>query len=224
MNTKLKVAISFVLGTAVGTVATYELLKKKVDKIAEEECESLRASFANSVSLQQQRKAKEEADDNSPIEDSAKSAQHSYSSLSDAYKKKEDISEVASRVRKDYSHVENGEAAEVEYAKSESSDHDKPYVISQAEFDNDHPNYDKLSITYYEADDTLADEQEEIIDDPDTIVGEDTLKSFGKGSDDEDIVYARNDQLGIDYEISRVHGSYEETVMGTKGPEPENEE
>ncbi len=223
MNTKVKVAISFVLGVGAGAVMTYELLKKKVDQIAEEECESLRATFANSVSLQQQRKAKEaedqdnekEPDPDDPVEYEAHVRKYG------SNMKKEDLSAMANKVRKDYTHVENGEAAEIQYAKDESPEHDHPYVISQAEFDHGKPNHDKLSITYYEDDNTLADEQEEIIDDPDTVVGTDALLSFGKESDDEDIVYIRNDQLGIDYEISRIHGSYEENVMGTKGPENE---
>jgi hypothetical protein len=63
-------------------------------------------------------------------------------------------------------------------------------------------------------DDTLSDENEEIISDVSYVIGYDALSSFGDGSDDPDIVYVRNEKLQTDYEVTRLNKSYSETVLG----------
>ena len=47
-------------------------------------------------------------------------------------------------------------------------------IIDFTSYDMDYPNYDKLVITYYEADDTLADQRGEIMDDISNTVGLDS--------------------------------------------------
>ena len=79
--------------------------------------------------------------------------------------------------------------------KSESSE--KPYVISPDEF-GEFEDYEKISLIYYN-DGVLTDENNEIVDDIDEIVGEDSLKHFGEY--EEDSVFVRNDKLKCDYEI-----------------------
>lgn len=92
---------------------------------------------------------------------------------------------------------------------------DGPYVISLSEFTEDKQHYDKISWCYYEGDDVLCDENEEPISEGsvEETVG-DALVRFGDGSDDENIVYVRNDKISCDYEISRVNASFSEVVLG----------
>lgn len=75
-------------------------------------------------------------------------------------------------------------------------------------------------ITYYEDDLTFCDSEEKIISDPNTIFGANVHLQFGNGSDDPDVVYVRNEKLGIDYEITRVHNSYSVVVLGVPLEEP----
>lgn len=88
-----------------------------------------------------------------------------------------------------------------------------PYVISLAEFSNDEEDFDKVTIRYFEADDTLVGELQK---DPLPIesVGAKNLIRFGVGSEDENIVYVRNETLEIDFEIIKDEGSYAEEVLG----------
>ena len=79
--------------------------------------------------------------------------------------------------------------------KSEASE--KPYVISPDEF-GEFEDYEKISLIYYN-DGVLTDENNEIVDDINEIVGEDSLKHFGEY--EEDSVFVRNDKLKCDYEI-----------------------
>lgn len=95
---------------------------------------------------------------------------------------------------------------------------EKPYVISHDEFFDSDKEYESQVLTYFEADDTVVDEGDKALDDPDRLIGEDTLNRFGHGSRDKNVVYARNDRLEMDFEIVRGSGSYLE-ALGL-GPEP----
>jgi len=99
---------------------------------------------------------------------------------------------------------------------------EKPYIITSEEYFAAEKNYDTQSVTYYEVDDTLTDEHDKPLEQTDKLVGDDHLVRFGSGSGDPNIVYVRNDRLGIDYEIIRSKGSYLEEVLGML-PENENE-
>jgi hypothetical protein len=92
---------------------------------------------------------------------------------------------------------------------------DRPYVIHRDEI-HDTEGYDNISFTYYATDDVLCNERDEVIDpaDRDNLVGEANLDRFGHGSGDPAIVYIRNDNLEIMYEIVRSPNSYAEEVHG----------
>jgi len=97
-----------------------------------------------------------------------------------------------------------------------------PYVIHQDERDEfDH--YDGVTFTYYEADDVLSNERDEVVapEDRDRLIGEANLEKFGHGSGDASIVYIRNDQLEMQFEVVRSPNSYAEEVHGFDPPEPE---
>lgn len=99
-----------------------------------------------------------------------------------------DNEETYEKIMKKYNNLEDTD-------KSESSE--KPYVISPDEF-GEFEDYEKISLIYYN-DGVLTDENNEIVDDINEIVGEDSLKHFGEY--EEDSVFVRNDKLKCDYEI-----------------------
>lgn len=74
---------------------------------------------------------------------------------------------------------------------------ERPYVIKPEEFE-ELDGYNSVSLTYYN-DGVLADDDDEIVDDIDAIVGLESLKHFGEYEDDS--VFVRNDALKCDYEI-----------------------
>ena len=89
---------------------------------------------------------------------------------------------------------------------------DGPYVISPDEFGNEF-DYEEVSLTYY-ADGVLTDDQDNIIEDVDGLVGLDSLNHFGEYEDDS--VFVRNDALQTDYEILADLRNYSDicTVFG----------
>lgn len=89
-----------------------------------------------------------------------------------------------------------------------------PYIISHDEYMEAEPGYDQQVLTYYEGDETLADERDEPIMTVDEVVGEDHLQRFGYGSGDPNTVFIRNDRLTLDFEVTRSEGKFSHEVLG----------
>lgn len=85
---------------------------------------------------------------------------------------------------------------------------DKPFVISPEEF-GDFDDYEKISLTYY-SDQVLADDNDELVEDIEDVVGFDSLNSFGAYEDDS--VFVRNNKLRCDYEILLDHRKFSDVV------------
>lgn len=93
-----------------------------------------------------------------------------------------------------YTNYSNRDAGQ---EKEEDDSMDRPYVIPPEEF-GQIESYETISLTYY-ADMVLADDNDELVEDVDNIVGLDSLGHFGEYEDDS--VFVRNDRLKCDYEI-----------------------
>lgn len=91
----------------------------------------------------------------------------------------------------------------------------KPYVIHRDERE-EREAYDAVTFTYYEADDVVCNERDEVqsAEDRERIIGEANLEKFGHGSGDATVVYVRNDQLEMDIEVIHSPNSYAEEVHG----------
>lgn len=89
-----------------------------------------------------------------------------------------------------------------------------PYWITVKDFAEGSKGFDQMTLTYYEGDNTLCNEKEEMIDDIDGVIGEINLNYFGRGCKEEHLVYVRNEVISTDFEIIRVEGYYASMVLG----------
>lgn len=80
-------------------------------------------------------------------------------------------------------------------------------IISNDDFTDNSDEYEVVELSYY-ADEIMIGEDENIIRDPEDIVGDDALVSFGMLSGDPDIVYVRNPKTRALYEIVRMSIKY----------------
>ncbi|MBO7450866.1 MAG: hypothetical protein J6U54_10910 [Clostridiales bacterium] len=106
-----------------------------------------------------------------------------------------------------------GKEEEEVKAEAESPEEDeptKPYLITEDEFLNDKNEYDKISLTYYIFDDTLADESDEMVDIEETISSD----VYNQLADTDTDLYVRNNVLETDFEIMRVEGSFHDRYGG----------
>ena len=84
--------------------------------------------------------------------------------------------------------------------------------------DEDFPNQEKVSATFYKGDNTLVDQYDEVVENAKAILGEDFFTAIGG---DEDQIWVRNTTLKLDYEVDLERGSYAIEVLGFEPPEKE---
>lgn len=102
---------------------------------------------------------------------------------------------------------------------------DLPYEISVDEFFTENPHFEKLTVRYWEGDDTLADDRESPVPDTavDEVIGGDNLDKFGLRSGDPNIVYVRNEKISVDYEVIRDRRKYAVIVAGANPDDLEDD-
>ena len=190
---KLSNALIFLCGCAVGVAATYQYFNKKYEEDIAEDRESMRQAIANIKSEK--------------MEESIKAAE--------AAKEKPELSEYTAKLQEsgytNYSAISSEKPEELEQPSKEEID--KPYVISPDDF-GEFDYYNQISLTYY-ADGVLT-EGDDIIEDVDDIVGEESLSHFGEYEDD--AVHVRNDRLKCDYEILWDNRNYSDVVKSKPRP------
>ncbi len=173
---------AFVAGAAVGSATTLVVVKRKYEKIAQEEIDSVKEVF---YKREFGSKVKEMTNAGEGI---VRGLQAGIMQAAEQAKDKPDLVQYAAMVQKYGGNI--GEEKEAHMK-------DKyPYVISPEEF-GEFDDYEKISLTYY-ADGVLADDNNEVVDDVEDIVG-DALDHFGEYEDDS--VFVRCDERKCDYEI-----------------------
>ena len=186
MSSKGLTFLAFIAGAGIGSVCTWQLLKRKYELIAQEEIDSVKAAYAERESVEKAGKSFVKG-----FRDGLKVAED---------RTPKDVDDMDFKRYTDYSKT-------VEEKKGEAFV-EKPYVISPEEF-GEFEEYEKISLTYY-ADEVLADENDEEVDDVEEIVGKGSLNHFGEYEDDS--VFVRNDRLKCDYEILLDQRNYSDVV------------
>lgn len=175
----LNKCIVFLLGAAFGAVASALYFKTKYERIANEEIESVKKVYSKKETVDNQMDTVELMEE-----------------LSDRLKREntEEYHDLIQRCGYSYNEEKGG------------PDMKKPYIIPPEEFDQN-PDYEKITLTMY-SDGVLTDEYDEVIEDVDDTVGEDSLNHFGEYEDD--CVYVRDERTDRDYEILRDNRPYSE--------------
>lgn len=180
--------IIFVSGLAIGAIGAGYFTKKKYEKIAQEEINSVKEAY----------KAKyEEVKQKEPKEDEC-------SKIVEAETIVEEKPKFDSKVVKEYTKIINKN----NYGSGKAKVNKNPgkMIIKPEELGED-SEYETVSLTYFVGDKILADDDGEKYDVEETI-GVETLKMFGKYEDD--VVCVRNIQEGIEYEVIKDPGTYAE--------------
>lgn len=86
-----------------------------------------------------------------------------------------------------------------------------PYVITEDQYVAENPHYNKEELYFYSMNRVLTDSDDEVVVDPDTLVGPDLYKRFeSQGGYDSfiDEIFIRNDNLSSDYHIVHEIGKF----------------
>lgn len=88
-----------------------------------------------------------------------------------------------------------------------------PYIIDMETYMTNEDDNDQLTLVYYDEDEVLSDDADEIVHTKNELIGTGNLR-FGYGSEDPKIVYIRNEQIATDYEVVLFENSYTKEVLG----------
>lgn len=149
--------------------------------------------------------------------------------------KLEDVAPAREPVEASYSHSKEeteeytDKVFEASYARPEGSGDDEwdeaekvnpvepemvPYAISPEGYANEHSDFAKIVLLYYEENEVLEYEEyneaegDDHFADIGSTIGHDALNHFGEY--EEDAVFVRNEALGNDYEVILIHSAYDE--------------
>lgn len=86
------------------------------------------------------------------------------------------------------------------------ADDKPPYEIEASDFELTCDSYEKISLTYYVFDQIVANDEEEVVDEA-ILIG-DVIESSGFSSNEDDILFVRNDKIMADFEITKVYEPY----------------
>lgn len=96
-------------------------------------------------------------------------------------------------------------------------DPNKPYLISEEEFNQNDGEFNQINLMYYQKDDVLTDLHEDVVENAKETIGPDFKVNFGYKAE-ENYVHVRNEKLQLDFEIVLHEGSYLEDVLGMDAP------
>lgn len=171
----------FAAGLAIGAVAGACVIKNKVLADAKEEIEEVREYYRS--------KAGETTDE--VVEE-----------VKEVVEEVKEVKEVVQEIKNGSdkrTYVNYNKLASTYKPQEEPTRFDDPFIIDPSEFGED-PEYDTMTLTYF-ADGVLVDDVDEVIEEPDIVVGLENLKvfeEFGASS-----IYVRNDIYKTDYEVIR---------------------
>lgn len=236
--------ISFIAGAAAGVLATYKYFDKLHRDRADEEIASVKQKLCAIYGQKDVASSYPDCRDMTDIDDIKAKMNKKFGISSDQNTNSDTLYEK----RRYSTEQEKPSPSELVHSNSKESDEEilddfredeeemnldaantaelddnlnKIFIISDYDYYNNGSNdYEKATLIYYEGDDTLADERDEIVDDVRGTIGtNDPDELFDQ---DDRYVYVRNNRLGTDYEIERVEGSYQEAVYGYIPPSGRN--
>ena len=192
----MKGLLIFAAGLAVGAVAGAVLVKNKVLADAKAEVEEVRKYYRESRGVVEEVEEKEEVKEvetkeyelkDIQVKDEPKTGLTNYSQITKMYMSKDEF---------------------------QAPMYDDPFVIEPSEF-GENPEYDTETLTYF-ADGVLVDDVDDVIEEPDIVVGLENLKIFEEFG--ATTVYVRNDIYKTDYEIIRDDWNYSDLKEPVEPP------
>ena len=210
MNNKFINVLMFAAGAAIGSAVTWKVVKTRYERIAQEEIDSVKETFAEYFVNNDNASVDESAEEDEEERPSGSTRQinwDEYEDLDEDDAAEEDEYRADEAEREEYSRLasyynnEEGGAEDMDVKNGRA-----PYVIDPDEFAS-RDNWKTVSLTYY-ADDILEDEDYNIVNDRDNLIGRKALTTFGEY--EEDSVFVRNERLRTDFEILKDYRTYDE--------------
>lgn len=210
----MKGLLIFAAGLAVGAVAGAVIVKNKVLADAKAEIDEVREYYRESRGVKEVEEVKEKVGET--IDRIQDLIEEHVKEVKEVEKKEYELKDIQIKDEPktgltNYSQITKMYMSNDKYNQSM---YDDPFVIDPSEF-GENPEYDTETLTYF-ADGVLVDDVDDVIEEPDIVVGLENLKvfeEFGATS-----VYVRNDIYKTDYEIIRDDWNYSDLKEPVEPP------
>ena len=197
----MKNAIIFAAGLAIGGGISYWRLRSFY--------ESKIISEAAEVKEYYNEKLKEATEQKPVKEEPVKEEKPKTKPKKEPAKKQEDEMEeyTAQAGVYDYTAISSKKSKSKKKTAKASNEKPKPEIITPDEYDQSN-GYWKLSLTYFEGDETVINEDEEIVDDVSYLIGDEWKNHIGDYEDG--VVYIRNANISSDFVVIYDSRSYQQ--------------
>lgn len=177
------------IGAGIGSLATYKFLKTKYEKLVNEEIESVKETFSNLHTKDENIKK--------DLEEPQKSRLQTVKG--DTARNEEGV------VYDDILGASGyNDSSDIRF-NERGAKMNEPYIISPDEF-GDH-DYATISLWYY-TDGTVTNDAGQVISNAEDLIGTEFSDHFGDYEGDSDTVYVRNDDHEIDYQVLMEYRAY----------------
>lgn len=204
MKSKFINVLMFATGAAVGSLVTWKIVKDRYERAIEEEIESVKEAF---IEMYADQDAQDDTNTSDDEEHQYDGRQINWEDLEDLDPEELGDSPDDNEYRRLVNNYNNRKGGGEDMAK-------KVRVISPYDFDT-LDDYKVVELTYY-SDGILEDEDGDIVEDVEELIGTDALDTFGDYEDDS--VFVRNDYLMRDIQILKDYRTYEE-ARSINGPQ-----
>lgn len=208
MNKTLAGVIAFVTGAVIGSVTSWQLLKKYYEQISREEVDSVKEVYARKMKEYEHTHEMNNEESKEPVVADDIDSENDELSVMEYAKILSEQGYTNYSNSEDIPIVKDPLAIQTDDEEDEYLEPDGPYVIPPEDF-GDEEEYERITLTYY-SDNILADDNDQRIVDIENIVGYDALESFGEYEDD--AVHVINDRLRSYFEILKDERTYDEVL------------
>lgn len=196
MKNLLYFGAGLIIGVAAGLISGKFYFKNKYEEIADNEIKEMEDYYRASDEYARKSKdiEKDIPEEDPEVEERPKKRKV-YTDYTSYYDKAEHEEEIKEAIRR------NEELKEIRKSGK------PPKIISQTAVGDLPEEYDEECLLFFALDQTLTDEDENIIDDPDILIG-DALTKYDFVDSDEERIYVVNYVLEKVYEIVKVYENY----------------
>ena len=194
----------FIISASAGYFVGYEISKNKYLKKADHEISSVKEAFKLEINKLYGNKQSSEKIEDEKLSKKVKTKKDP-EKVEDNNPEKEEVIKKYIDYGAPYRSQEDRDSKK---EKSKKEGRRIPYIISPDDYNNS--DYEQHILMFFGKDKQLADEDYNIISNPEILVGPDALNSFGRY--EEDRVLVRDDDKRIDYEIDLDNRSYKEAA------------
>lgn len=211
----MKGLLIFAAGLAVGAVAGALAVKNKVLADAKAEIDEVRKYYRESRGVVNEvEEVKEKVEET--IDHIQDLIEEHVEEVKEVEKKEYELKDIQIKDEPKTGLTNYSQITKMYMSKDEfqSPMYDDPFVIDPSEF-GENPEYDTETLTYF-ADGVLVDDVDDVIEEPDIVVGLENLKIFEEFG--ATTVYVRNDIYKTDYEIIRDDWNYSDLKEPVEPP------